>query len=111
MTMGPFTIAKQSHNKFQVSDRWNDHVAVVDSQEHGEEWIKMYYQTLELEEQFLCTNSRGLSLALEQRNRNARARTAKATDKRRKGVNKTTIKYVPLTLSCGATIRLPALAA
>jgi len=54
--MGPFTIVKDDRDGYKVNDRWCDPAATVDTIEHGEAWIELFYKTQALQDQFLRTN-------------------------------------------------------
>ena len=111
MTMGPFTIVKTSDDQYQINDRWCDPAAVVDTYEHGEAWIELFYKALDLQNRFLGVSSQTVqalerqaqTAAVEQRERNKQAReAAKGRPKggRPRGVRKTR----QLRLSCGARV-------
>ena len=121
MTMGPFTVAKAKDGGYTVNDRFSDPAAHVDTHEHGQEWVKRFYQTLGLEERFLGIDSQFVQrlvqdAAEQQRERNIKARAlakqalaaaraeVKRTKPRRHRKGSTTKKQ--LQLSCGARVFL-----
>jgi len=109
--MGPFTVVKTSDDQYQINDRWCDPAAVVDTYEHGEAWIELFYKALDLQNRFLGVSSQTVqalerqaqTVAAEQRERNKQAReAAKGRPKggRPRGIRKTR----QLQLSCGAKV-------
>ena len=111
MTMGPFTIVKTSDDQYQINDRWCDPAAVVDTHEHGQAWIELFYKALNLQNQFLGVNSHAVQTmekqaqmaAAEQRERNKQA-LAESKGRPKGGKPRGIRKTRQLQLSCGAKV-------
>ena len=108
--MGPFRVVKNSSKQgvenFVITDRWNDFAATVNTQEHADAWIRLYYKTLKLEEDFLGVNSKALERWYARKNKKRQTGLkAKPTAKKRH------IPRVALKLSCGAEIFVERMAA
>ena len=114
MSMGPFTVQKAKSGMYAVVDLWNDPAALVDTEEHARDWIKLFYQTLEITDQFLNTRSQRNALALRGTNEAVKkeAKTnggrGKYQRQRKKGIHKVRGKANMLELSCGAVVSVAA---